>query len=29
MVGAVSLMSWIDYGSSYLRNMVAELGNGE
>jgi hypothetical protein len=29
MVGAVSLMSWIDFGSSYPRNMVAELGNGE
>jgi hypothetical protein len=29
MVGAVSLISWIDYGSSYPRNLVAELGNGE
>jgi hypothetical protein len=29
MVGAVSLISWIDYGSSYPRNLVAELGHGE
>jgi hypothetical protein len=29
MLGAVSLMSWIDFGSSYPLDMVAELGNGE